>query len=246
MINGWVMDSMVLLSCTLTAKHGLLFSHAGANGQCHSIEIGLALMLYDKNDAQLVLVSCQESICAKSTDPQTFSGQVEKLARVAQIFQIPIWSVIHMPHLWGAHLSVCQSICPRPLESASFSAADILISHLNPQRGLTGGNARSLPKHLQKPAVPAEPQRPVIVLAGCEVHVGVVQTALNLMEQGYEALVVVDACTSVNPRDQDAAMDRLAAAGVELTSVEMLCMEWLRASHLPESQAVMAALGKLQ
>jgi hypothetical protein len=231
MINGWGMDSMVLLSCTLTAKHGLLFSHAGANGQCQSIEIGLVLMLYDKNDAQLVLVSCQEGICAKSTDPQTFSGQVEK---------------IHMPHLWGAHLSVCQSICPRPLESASFSAADILISHLNPQRGLTGGNARSLPKHLQKPAVPAEPQRPVIVLAGCEVHVGVVQTALDLMEQGYEALVVVDACTSVNPRDQDAAMDRLAAAGVELTSVEMLCMEWLRASHLPESQAVMAALGKLQ
>lgn len=203
-------------------------------------------MLFDKKDAQLVLLSCQESICAQSTDPQTFANQVEKLARVAQIFQIPMWSVMHMPHLWGAHLPVCQTFCPRPMESALFSASDILIPHLNPHREPSGGNARSLPKHLQKPALPAEPQRPVIVLAGCEVHVGVVQTALDLMEQGYEPLVVVDACTSVNPRDHDASMDRLAAAGVELTSVEMLCMEWLRASHLPESQAVMTALGKLQ
>ncbi|NBX58311.1 MAG: hypothetical protein EBT64_07540 [Gammaproteobacteria bacterium] len=95
-------------------------------------------MLFDKKDAQLVLLSCQESICAQSTDPQTFANQVEKLARVAQIFQIPMWSVMHMPHLWGAHLPVCQTFCPRPMESALFSASDILIPHLNPHREPSG------------------------------------------------------------------------------------------------------------
>jgi nicotinamidase-related amidase len=199
-------------------------------------------MLYDKNDAQLVLVSCQEVVCAKSIDPQEFTAQLQKLASIAHIFRMPIWSVLHMPKLWGEHLGVCQAFCARPLESDLFSASDILAPHLNPVRSPAAGNARSLPKHLQKTPENAEPQRPVVVLAGCEVHVGVVQTALDLMDMGYEPIAVVDACTSIHLRDRDAAFDRLAAAGVELTTVEMLCMEWLRSSAAPEGQAVMKAL----
>ena len=182
-------------------------------------------MLFDKNDAQLILVSCQETVCAKSIDPGEFSAQVQKLARVAQIFQIPIWSVVHMPHVWGDYMKACQAFCERPMESALFSAADMLSPHLNPVRNPSAGNARSLPKHLQKPTDHSEPQRPLIVLAGCEVHVGVVQTALDLM-------------------DLDAAFDRLASVGVELTTVDMLCMEWLRSSKATESTAVIQALGK--
>jgi len=200
-------------------------------------------MLFDKNDAQLVLLSCQENVCAKSTEPEEFSAQVQKLARVAQIFQIPIWSVVHMPNVWGPYMKVCQSFCDRPMESALFSASDILAPHLNPIRSPSAGNARSLPKHLQKPD-DSEPPRPVIVLAGCEVHVGVVQTALDLMQSGYEPIAVVDACTAMHPRDRDAAFDRLASAGVELTTVDMLCMEWLRSSKATESTLVMKALGK--
>jgi nicotinamidase-related amidase len=202
-------------------------------------------MLFDKNDAQLVLVSCQEEVCSKSIDPKEFSAQVQKLAQVAQIFQIPIWSVVHMPHVWGEPMKACQAFCARPMESDFFSASDILAPHLNPLRSPAAGNARSLPKHLQKVSENAEPQRPVIVLAGCEVHVGVVQTALDLMDLGYEPIAVVDACTSVYPRDRDAAFDRLATAGVELTTVEMLSMEWLRSCEAPESRAVMTALSKL-
>ena len=149
-----------------------------------------------------------------------------------------------MPNVWGPYMKVCQPFCDRPMESALFSASDILTPHLNPIRSLSAGNARSLPKHLQKPADQSEPQRPVIVLAGCEVHVGVVQTALDLMDLGYEPMAVVDACTAMQPRDRDAAFDRLAAAGVELTTVDMLCMEWLRSSKATESLAVMKALGK--
>ena len=44
--------------------------------------------------------------------------------------------------------------------------------------------------------------------------------------------------------NRDAAFDRLASVGVELTTVDMLCMEWLRSSKAAESTAVMQALGK--
>ena len=199
-------------------------------------------MLYNKNDAQLLLISCQLSVLQKSFEAEEIYSQLVKLVRIANIFQLPIWSVLNLPKLWGAQIEALMPFCPQPIESASFNAVDLLAPMLNPSHRPVGGNARSLPKHLQKQIEPAEPERPVIVLAGCMVHVGVMQTALALMDGGYEPLVVVDACTAPNTRDRDAAFDRLAAAGVELTTVEMLSLEWLQSTEASESAAVLNQL----
>jgi hypothetical protein len=94
------------------------------------------------------------------------------------------------------------------------------------------GNARSLPKHLQKPAV-AAPQRNTVVVAGCEAHVCVLQTALDLLEEEFDVWVVTDACASRTERNRDAAFDRLAGAGVELVTTEMVGFEWLRGADHP-------------
>ena len=98
------------------------------------------------------------------------------------------------------------------------------------------GNARSLPKHLQKPAAP---QRQSIVLAGCEAHICMLQTALDLVEDEFEVWVVTDACTSRTERNRDAAFDRLASAGVELVTTEMVAYEWLRSAEHPAFKAML-------
>jgi hypothetical protein len=94
------------------------------------------------------------------------------------------------------------------------------------------GNARSLPKHLQKPAA-AAPERNAVVLAGVEAHVCVLQTALDLLEDEFEVWVVTDACSSRTERNRDAAYDRLAGAGAELVTTEMVLFEWLRTAEHP-------------
>jgi len=94
------------------------------------------------------------------------------------------------------------------------------------------GNARSLPKHLQKPAASA-PERNSVVLAGVEAHVCVLQTALDLLEDEFEVWVVTDACSSRTERNRDAAYDRLAGAGAELVTTEMVLFEWLRTAEHP-------------
>jgi nicotinamidase-related amidase len=40
--------------------------------------------------------------------------------------------------------------------------------------------------------------------------------------------VVTDACSSRTERNRDAAFDRLAGAGAELVTTEMVAFEWLR------------------
>jgi hypothetical protein len=206
--------------------------------------IGKKIMLYDKNDAQLLLISCQKAALAKSIDANECSSQILKLAAIAKIFNIPAWSVLAYKTQWGEQIDDLTPFFPEPIESVTFSAANVLLPFLNPSPKSAGGNARSLPKHLQKSNEPPEPKRPVIVMAGGMVHVGVMQSALELLELGYEPMVVVDACTAQHTRDKDAAFDRLASAGVELTTVEMLSMEWLKSSDAPESASVLKQLYK--
>jgi nicotinamidase-related amidase len=71
------------------------------------------------------------------------------------------------------------------------------------------------------------------VLAGLEAHVCVLQTALDLLEDEFEVWVVTDACSSRTERNRDAAYDRLAGAGAELVTTEMVLFEWLRTAEHP-------------
>jgi len=110
---------------------------------------------------------------------------------------------------------------------------------LKPPQRAQGGNARSLPKHLQKAAPEPAPGRESLVLAGCEAHVCLMQTALGLLEEELEVWVVTDACSSRSERNRDAAFDRLAGAGAELVTTEMVAFEWLRDAGHPRFKEVL-------
>ena len=77
-----------------------------------------------------------------------------------------------------------------------------------------------------------------MVIAGCEAHVCLLQTALDLLEDEFEVWVVTDACASRSDRDRDAAFDRLAGAGAELLTTEMVLFEWLRSAENPDFKQV--------
>jgi nicotinamidase-related amidase len=192
-------------------------------------------MLLDADDSQLVLIDYQEKLMpAIFEGPQVLANAV-KLAKLANLMQVPVWGTEQNPSRLGPNASELRALCDQTLSKMSFSAAeDGLIDLLRPPvRKQQGGNARSLPKHLQKPAAPAEPERPSIIIAGCEAHVCLLQTALQLLEEEIEVWVVTDACSSRSERNRDAAFDRLAGAGAELVTTEMVAFEWIRSCEHP-------------
>ena len=79
-----------------------------------------------------------------------------------------------------------------------------------------------------------------LVLAGCEAHVCLLQTALMLLDSGSDVWVVTDACGSRTERNRDAAYDRLASAGCELVTTEMVGFEWLRGCEHPKFKSLLA------
>jgi nicotinamidase-related amidase len=128
----------------------------------------------------------------------------------------------------------------RVLSKMQFSAVEEGLGEwLRPPAKPVQGNARSLPKHLQKQPAAG---RDTIVLAGCEAHVCLLQTALDLLEDEFDVWVVTDACSSRTERNRDAAFDRLAGAGVELVTTEMVAFEWLRTAEHPAFKDVQALI----
>jgi len=199
-------------------------------------------MLLDADESQLVLVDYQPRMLKALHQGEEALARAVLLAEVAQILGVPAWGTEQNPEGLGAMTPALQ-----PLLQASFSkmAFDATQSDLvqalrppaRPQR--SGGNARSLPKHLQKPQQQEAPGRNVIVLAGCEAHICLLQTALGLLEQEFDVWVVTDACASRRERDRDAAFDRLAGNGIELVTSEMVIYEWLGDADHPDFRTIL-------
>jgi nicotinamidase-related amidase len=195
-------------------------------------------MLLDADDSQLVLVDYQTRLMPSIFENSLVLANAVKLARMAKLLDVPVWGTLENPGSLGPQVPEIQEAIAaaggRMLDKMFFSAvADGLADLLRPpvRKLQAGGNARSLPKHLQKPAPEPEEGRSTIVIAGCEAHVCLMQTALDLLEEEFEVWVVTDACSSRTERNRDAAFDRLAGNGAELVTTEMVAFEWLRTAE---------------
>ncbi len=77
-----------------------------------------------------------------------------------------------------------------------------------------------------------------VVLAGLETHVCIAQTALDLLAQGMNVFLAVDAVASRHAIDHEAAMRRMESAGVIPTTTEAILFEWCRSAEHPQFQAI--------
>jgi nicotinamidase-related amidase len=165
-----------------------------------------------------------------------------RLAQLARLMEVPVWGTEQNPSRLGENAPEIRALCDQTLSKMQFSGVEEGLGEwLRPPAKPVAGNARSLPKHLQKPATQSD-ERNTIVVAGCEAHVCLLQTALDLLEDEFEVWVVTDACSSRTERNRDAAFDRLAGAGVELVTTEMVAFEWLRSAEHPAFKAVQALI----
>ena len=80
-----------------------------------------------------------------------------------------------------------------------------------------------------------------VILFGIETHICVLQTAFDLLNLGYEVFVVKDACGSRSDENKNVALARLAQAGAQILTTEMVLFELLKSSkneHFKEIQSL--------
>jgi nicotinamidase-related amidase len=140
------------------------------------------------------------------------------LAQVAQVLAIPILGTEQNPDGLGPNDERIKVFCNQTLVKHSFN-------------GVVDGLAREI-----KAINPAITQ---VVLAGCEAHVCLMQTALGLQELGYEVAVVPEACGSRRAQDKILAMDRMSQQKMPMLGAEMLVFEWLKSSQHPQFKNIL-------
>ncbi len=144
-----------------------------------------------------------------------------QLARAARALGIRVIGTEQNPARLGPNDPAVRQLCDLTLPKMHFDAcADGLAALLNEAR--------------QPGAAPAE-----VVVAGCEAHVCLLQTALGLAEHGHRVWVVESACGSRHEADRRAAMRRLRDAGLTLVTAEMVLFEWAATCEHPAFKRIL-------
>lgn len=140
-----------------------------------------------------------------------------------------------------AAMTAMERNCSTLLQAADLLDMPVIYTEQYP-KGL-GNTLPGLTANLEKAArvektafscyaVPAfreqlHTERPHIVLAGMEAHICVLQTALQLQQQGCQVIVAEDAVLSRNLANKENALHRLRQAGVIVSNTESIVFEWL-------------------
>ncbi len=199
-------------------------------------------MLLDPEDSNLILIDYQARLMPVMHDGSVVLANALRLAQAAKLLQVPCFATEQNPEKLGPFPAELRALCRPVLPKMAFSGAEELLEAMQsaPAAQPQKGSARSVPAHLRKEPDPA---RNTLVLAGCEAHVCLLQTALELIDTDeYIIYVVTDACSARTERNRDAAFDRLAGAGAELVTTEMVLFEWLETCEHPLFKEVHALI----
>ena len=154
----------------------------------------------------LVLVDYQARLMPSIDGGAEVLGHALLLADAARELGVPVIGTEQNPAGLGPNDERVRERCASVLAKTHFDAC-----------------ADGLLDALPKLAAPLD-----VVLAGCEAHVCLLQTALGVLRAGHCAFVVAPACGSRRASDHALAMRRLEQAGACLVSPEMAVFEWLR------------------
>lgn len=176
-------------------------------------------MLLTAKGATLLLCDLQERLVPAIHDGDVMVSRAGRLAEAATLLDIPVVASEQYPQGLGRTVAQLAGYPRATLEKTSFSAAG------------AGGFAGLVPAGIRE-----------VIIAGCEAHVCVLQTALDLLGSRHRVILAADAVGSRDPADKAAGVDRARQHGVEIVTSEMVLFEWLRDARHPRFREVQKLL----
>ena len=172
-------------------------------------------MVLSPDGAVLLLIDLQERLMPVIADHEVVVARAVRLAEAATLLDVPVRATEQNPAGLGPTVPPLSGYPQAVLAKTTFSAvADPGFSGLLP----AGTSA--------------------IVVAGCEAHVCVLQTVLDLLAAGRRVALATDAIGSRDPADKAAAVERARQHGAEIVTSEMVLFEWLRDARHPRFREV--------
>jgi nicotinamidase-related amidase len=164
-------------------------------------------MLITSKDSCLIVIDMQERLVPAMQAPARTIKNTRLLIRVATRLDVPVMLTEQYPQGLG-----------RTVKEIASAGEDLPVyekMHFSCMDEATFAEAFAVNNRRQA------------VIAGMEAHICVMQTAAQLMGQGYQVFVVTDATSSRTLESEKACLDRLQAVGAGIVTTEMVVFEWL-------------------
>jgi nicotinamidase-related amidase len=172
--------------------------------------------LMSPGDTGLLVVDVQEKLLAAIPAGRRIVWNIRRLIDGAKILGLPVAATQQYPQGLGAtapELAERFSAIPSKLTFSCGGCPEIFDDFQN--RGVRK-----------------------ILITGIEAHVCVLQTAIDLLSDGWSVFVAVDAVGSRFDIDYRTALKRMDSAGATLTTAEAALFEWCRVAGTPEFKQI--------
>ncbi len=169
-------------------------------------------------DTALLVVDMQEKLLPKIMMAEEVIRNASFLVNAAKVLGVPVLGTEQYPKGLGPTVEPIRGMLTKVWEKQTFSAV---------------GEAGAL-DFLKSDA------RIKVVVVGIEAHICVMQTVLDLLNQGFHVFVCVDAVSSRYAIDVKIALKRMQQAGAILVTAEACVYEWLETAANPAFKEISA------
>ena len=180
----------------------------------------------------VVAIDLQGKLMDMIYRPRLVVEATVRLLKIAELFRIPVVMTEQYPKGLGPTHSEIKAVydnltVPRILVAKdSFSCCG-------------EGEFENAVRDVRPDVDPADRQ---FVIAGIEAHVCVIQTVLDMLEQGSEVHLCWECISGRGEEYREHALDRMAQAGAFLSNHESAAFEWARGKNHPQFKALSAIM----
>lgn len=164
------------------------------------------MTILNQEDSILVIIDVQEKLLKSVFNKEQVARNSEIMAKAASILDLPIVVTEQYPKGLGATIDLIKD--GEFFEKTSFNA----LAEENIQNKIKSFGRKQ------------------VILFGIETHICVYQTAIALLEQGFQVTVAADACGSRHKEHYIAGLECLKSDGIQIKPTEMILFELLKSS----------------
>lgn len=177
--------------------------------------------IINASDSLFLIIDVQDKLVNMLNDNQIKENAI-KLAKIGEILNIPAVITEQYPKGLGETIPEIKSAInsAKYFEKTSFSI-------------LNDEDIKKYIKTLNKKQ---------IIMFGIETHICVLQSAIDLLNEGYEVFIVKSASGSRKDDDKETALRRLMHFGAQIVTTEMTAFELLKSSKHPNFKEVQSLI----
>jgi nicotinamidase-related amidase len=177
--------------------------------------------LLESQEVCLQIIDVQASLMAKIIDSEKIASNIALLINCAKILDLPIIANTQYIKGLGPYVDVVEELVRdiQHIDKVEFNAVE------NP------ATAEILSTF--------SATKSTVVLVGVETHICVYQTAIGLLNKGFNVWVVDDAVSSRTIASHQSGINRLRSLGITIGCAEMLIYELLGKAGSPEFKKIL-------